>query len=69
MRGWETSIKHGKAGMKPSTTVSVFEDLSEMSSNSEQNVNEIRMVAPTGPEPVFCHGRVFATIFNRFRAW
>src|SRR5262249_30005629 len=27
------------------------------------------MVAPTGFDPVFCHGRVFAATFNRFRAW
>jgi len=33
--GEETSIKHGRARIKPSDDVSVFEDLREMSSNSE----------------------------------
>jgi integrase len=31
------------------------------------NINEIELVAPTGFEPVFGHGRVFATLNRRIR--
>ena len=31
-----------------------------------KKVNEIELVAPTGFEPVFGHGRVFAPLFGRF---
>jgi hypothetical protein len=34
--GEEMSIKHGRARIKPSDNVTVFEDLIEMSSNSER---------------------------------
>ena len=45
----------------------MFESRRRHTSNTEpSNINEISMVAPTGFEPVFGRGRVFAIFSNEF---